>query len=140
MNEPMPEPKKTIEKIGIAIFDRKRLLIARKINTTLFLLPGGRRENGEDDISALKREIQEELACDLDPATVEWIGEFSDAAANEPQTTVVVRLYRGAIRGVPVPSSEIEELRWFGRDDDGTILAPSIQRKILPHLIEHGYM
>jgi 8-oxo-dGTP diphosphatase len=47
------------------------MLVVRKRGTAIFMKPGGKREPGEDDLTALAREIDEELGCrliDADPA------------------------------------------------------------------------
>jgi 8-oxo-dGTP diphosphatase len=130
-----------IVKVGLLLVDGPSFLVTRKRGTTSFLIPGGKHENGEDDVQAIIREIREELNCGVDTASLKYIGDFTDAAANEPDSTITVKLYSGAIKGSPVASSEIEELRWFDpRVDDPGCLAPSIRNKILPFLQSNHYV
>ena len=88
------------------------------------------------------REVREELNCGVEPSSVAFIGEFVTAAANEPDTRLVARVYQGQLVGVPVASNEIEELRWLA--DDGTaqelMLAPLLEDWVLPQLREMGLM
>ncbi len=129
----------TVTKVGLAIIRGGRLLLVRKRGSTRWILPGGRPEPGEDDTTTLARELGEELACALRPGSVHALGEFSDRAANEPDTVVTVRLYEGEVDGLPVPSEEIEELRWFDPvADDPAQLADSIRNRILPFLHRSG--
>lgn len=129
-----------IVKIGLAVCEGDRLLLVRKKGTTFFILPGGKPEVGESDVTALRREIVEELGCGLDPESIEPIGTFSDAAAGMPGTLVTVRLYRGTLIGTPQPMSEIDLLVWFGMDgSDADELAPSLRNSIIPFLTSrHG--
>lgn len=127
---------KRIIKYGLIIIKDKKFLINRKKGTTLFLMPGGKPEPGESVEDCLIREIQEEHTCALLLESISFFGEFEDIAANEPNTLICIKLYLGTIVGVPHISSEIEEMRWFGRNDDPSILSPIIRNKILPALIE----
>jgi len=46
-----------------------RMLVVRKRGTEAFMQPGGKRDAGEDDITALEREIGEELGCRMVPGS-----------------------------------------------------------------------
>lgn len=128
-----------ILKIGLAVTDGDRLLVVRKRGGSLYILPGGKPEPGENDLEALSRELDEELGCRLDTASVEFLGAFSDSAADLHNTTVTVRLYSARLVGNPAPHSEIENLKWFSlAEDNATTLAPSIQNHILPFLFAEG--
>jgi 8-oxo-dGTP diphosphatase len=124
-----------IAKVGVAAIREGRLLVVREQGTHLFILPGGRPEPGEDDEVALNREIFEELGTRLTNERPQFLGAFSDRAANDPDTVVTVRLYLGDPQEPIKAHSEIEELKWFcPSGDDHGILAPSIRNKILPFL------
>ncbi|MGO2094669.1 MAG: (deoxy)nucleoside triphosphate pyrophosphohydrolase [Mammaliicoccus sciuri] len=62
--------KKQIEVVGAIIFNDDKVLCAqRNENMSLPLMwefPGGKIEKGESEIEALKREISEEMLCDLE--------------------------------------------------------------------------
>lgn len=132
---------KQIVKVGLLLTNAKSFLVTRKQGTTAFLMPGGRLEQNESDSEALEREIREELNCQLNIKSLKYIGDFTDVAANEPNSTITVRLYSGTITGSPVASSEIAELKWFdAKGDDRACLARSIQNKILPFLQENDYV
>ena len=50
--------KTTLHIAAACLFDeRGRLLLVRKRDTRFFMLPGGKREPGEDALSALEREL-----------------------------------------------------------------------------------
>ncbi|KPH82735.1 NUDIX hydrolase [Bosea vaviloviae] len=126
-----------IIKIGLAVLDEHRVLLVRKRGSDLYILPGGKPEGNEDDLTALRREIDEELGCRLSEAGLEYLGEFTDRVAGTATTTVTVRLYVGLLSGPPRPMSEIEELQWFSPSDRVTNrVAPSLENQILPYLFE----
>ncbi|MBI2573369.1 NUDIX domain-containing protein [Candidatus Woesearchaeota archaeon] len=125
----------TIHKYGLIILRDKRFLVNRKKNTSLFLLPGGKPTPHETPEECLVREIKEEHDCDVVTSSLSFLCHVEDAAANEANTIVAIEVYIGEIVGEPKPSCEIQDQRWFGRDDNVTILSPIIKNKILPELI-----
>jgi 8-oxo-dGTP diphosphatase len=134
----MPHQREIL-KIGLAVTNEDRLLVVRKKGGSLYILPGGKPEPGEDDLEALARELDEELGVRLDTESVEFLGSFSDTAADLQNTTVTVRLYAARLLGDPTPRSEIENLKWFSPGQDSIdSLAPSLQNKIVPFLSNNG--
>ncbi|WP_457492248.1 NUDIX hydrolase [Tardiphaga sp. P5_C7] len=128
-----------IVKIGLAVTDGARLLLVRKRGGRSYILPGGKPEQGESDFQALAREVEEELGCSIDTYSVQYLGAFSDVAADLENTIVTVRLYAARLIGAPTPTSEIEQLEWFDPEIQGhVVLAPSLQNKIVPFLCAHG--
>ena len=113
----MPK-RRQILKIGLAVTRGSRLLVVKKRGGSLYILPVGKPEPGEDDLRVLAREIDEELGCLLDTKTVEYLGSFSDTAADLHNTTVTVRLYAAQLIGDPKPKSEIEKLKWYSPSED----------------------
>lgn len=129
-----------ISKYGLLILRDNKFLITREFDTELFLMPGGRPEEGEEIEGCLVREIKEELGCDLKKESLEFFGEFEDVAANEPNTIVNIKLYKGEISGEPQRNSEIEEIKWFGKEDDKEILSAIIKNKIYPAVLDAGLL
>jgi len=126
-----------ILKIGLAVVENGCVLLVRKKGGDCYILPGGKPEQGENDLRTLIREIDEELGCALDEGCVKYVGEFRDRAADLSNMTVVVKLYTGSLIGKPSPRSEIEELIWFDpRSSAKAELAPSLENSILPHLFK----
>jgi 8-oxo-dGTP pyrophosphatase MutT (NUDIX family) len=106
-----------IRKVGWAHVRDRRLLCARTGSRGLFYIPGGKPEQGEDDAAALVREIAEELAVRIDPATIAPCGTFTAPADGQPGRDVIVSLYTADWDGEPVASAEIEELRYLSSGD-----------------------
>ena len=113
--------------------DAGRVLVVRKRGTAAFMQPGGKRDPGEDDITALAREIAEELGCGVVRASVRPLGEFDAIAANEPGFRVQACLYGIDVTGDITPSREIDELIWIDPAAPPDIaLAPLTRDHVLP--------
>ena len=124
-----------ILKIGLAVVRGDSILLVRKRGSSTYILPGGKPEAGEDDRSALTRELMEELGCRIEDESLRFMGSFTDRIQGSDVDTVTVRLYDGQLVGDTAAASEIESLRWHPisnhADED---LAPSLRNLILPFL------
>jgi 8-oxo-dGTP diphosphatase len=113
--------------------DEGRVLLVRKRGTKAFMQPGGKLDAGEDDITALSREISEELGCLVVPASIRPLGAFDAVAANELGFRVHANLYRAEVTGVITPSQEIDEAIWVDPASPPDIdLAPLTRDHVLP--------
>ncbi|MEO1404028.1 MAG: NUDIX domain-containing protein [Cyanobacteria bacterium J06635_1] len=128
----------TLTVVAYAVVENDCLLTVRKRNTSKFMFPGGKLNPGESRLDAVVREVQEELSCQVDLATVDFLGEFVTEAANEANTQLVANVYSGALIGKPVPSNEIEELLWLSSPSRYplTQLAPLITDCVWPRLFD----
>lgn len=112
------------------------VLLVRKRASSTFIQPGGKIEPGEDPLLALARELNEELGVHLDATSVSLLGEFEDVAVNEPGRRVRARAYQCAIRGVPMPQAEIDELAWVNPAGPYQVsVAPLSDSHILPSFV-----
>jgi len=123
-----------VEVVGAVIRDAAgRLLTVRKRRTRRFMLPGGKREPGEDDLAALARELGEELGVALTSAKL--LGHFEAAAANEPGAGVRSSAYLVEIQGKIGIGAEIDELLWIDPAAPPDVpIAPLLLERILPAL------
>ncbi len=111
------------------------MLLVRKRGTKAFMQPGGKIDANEDAITALSRELQEEIGCSVRPATAQFLGQFVAPAANEIGATVVAELYAVAIDGEVAPAAEIEEIAWVdAAAPQRYLLAPLTRDQVLPLL------
>jgi 8-oxo-dGTP diphosphatase len=124
----------TIEIVAALIRDDAgRVLLVRKRGTTAFMQPGGKRDPGEDDVTALAREIGEELGCDLVSGSIRPLGEFDAVSANEPGFRVRASLYGIAVTGEIAPQAEIDAMVWIDPAAPPDIpLAPLTRDHVLP--------
>jgi 8-oxo-dGTP diphosphatase len=125
---------KVISVVAALIRDEAgRMLVVRKHGTKAFMQPGGKCDAGEDDLSALDREIGEELGCRMVPGSARSLGEFDCSAANEPGWRVQARLYAVDVCGAVVPQAEIAEALWIDPIAPVSIvLAPLTRDHVLP--------
>ena len=125
----------TIDKIAWLELAEGRILSTRSRGKDVYYLPGGKREPGETDVETLVREVAEELAVAIDPATAIHEGVFT-AQAHGHRDGVVVQMtcYSAAHEGTPKASSEIAEVRWLTYADRPKV--SPVDQLIFDHL--HG--
>jgi len=99
-------------------------------------MPGGQmNESTVED--CLRNEIKEELDCEIDFTTLKSIGEFTDAAAGDPDREIAIELYQAKLIGEPKPSAEIKHLHWIGKEDaDNDRVSAIVRKRIIPTLVK----
>ncbi len=121
--------------ISSAIIYDDKLLIVRKKQT--WILPGGKPEQNESDISCLIREVSEELSG----TKLENISYYRGFEGRTPHKgdVVQVRVYFAKIKGdLYLPSAEICEYAWF--NDSKKYVLSDITSKIVDALIFDKYL
>ncbi|OGE26500.1 hypothetical protein A3C26_01840 [Candidatus Daviesbacteria bacterium RIFCSPHIGHO2_02_FULL_39_12] len=130
-----------IRKVALAVFiDKKMLQVRSKEHPEVFFTLGGKIEAGEDDLACLKREVKEEIDCEIDKSSMKFLAEFEDVAHGKDSDLLNVRMYEGKLIGEPRPSSEIAEIGYFDTKSDKKHLSIIAQRTIFPWLKKHGYI
>ena len=130
---------KRIDRVSLLVLRSGRLLTARSRGKDAFYIPGGKREAGESDTDALLRETREELGVGLVPGSIRFFGVFCGPAHGKPEGTRVRHAcYLAETDGTPVPSSEVEELRWQGADS--TLPVPPADEAIYRELVSRGLL
>src|SRR3954464_2790573 len=89
-----------------------RVLLVRKRGTQAFMQPGGKRDAGEDDATALARERGSELGCQVVMASARHLGGLRMPSANEPGFQVSAALYAVDVVGAIGPPAAIECELW----------------------------
>ena len=115
--------------------DEGRLLLVRKRGTDRFMQAGGKIDAGETPAVALMRELGEELAIEVLPGDLDYLGRFDAPAANEAGYVVDAEIFFVSVRGEAVASAEIDELIWVTPGEAlGYPLAPLTSEVLLPLL------
>lgn len=91
-----------------------RWLTVRKHGATRFMHAGGKIEAGETPRACAVREVEEELGVQLDPAELDYDGQYVTAAANEAGHALHAEMFvaRQPVRSDVAPRAEIAEVRW----------------------------
>lgn len=132
---------KVIKKIALAVFkDKKMLQVRSKKQDMAFFTLGGKVEEGEDDLACIKREVREEVGCEIDEASLKFLTEFEDVAHGKKDRLLNVRLYEGKLKGVPKPCSEISEIGYFDTNSPPENLSLIAKRTIFPWLKKNGFI
>ena len=130
-----------IRKVALAVFkDKKMLQVRTSQQEKVFYTLGGKIEAGESDVECLKREVKEEIGCDLEEGSLKFLKEFEDIAHGKKDTLLNVRMYEGKLKGEPKPSSEVVEIGWFDSKSNKENLSTIAQRTIFLWLKEQGYI
>jgi 8-oxo-dGTP diphosphatase len=129
-----------INKIAIAVVKNNKLLLVKKKGIDKLITPGGKIEGRESPQECIKRELKEELNATVDEKSLNFLGRFEDISAESKDIIVVIDLYSGSISGELKPQQEIESYHWFAAADDENLLSSIIKNKILPFLLENGYL
>jgi len=117
---------------AVIVDEGGRALLVRKRGTTAYMQAGGKLGTGEAPQEALRRELLEELGCDL-VGTPRPLGRFRAPAANEAGHMVEAELFAVNLAGEIRPAAEIEDAIWHDPDDlDSIVLAPLTRDHALP--------
>lgn len=129
-----------IETVALIHIKGKKLLLVRPKSKKIFYMPGGKRNEGEDNLKALIREIKEEVQLEIDPRTVDFYGTFEAQAYGKDKGVMVrVHCYTANHSGTVQSSSEIDEVAYFSQEEyiKGLDQAPAV-KLILQDLKKKG--
>ncbi|MBI2285823.1 NUDIX domain-containing protein [Candidatus Saccharibacteria bacterium] len=134
-------PPRIIHKVALAHFKDGKIMVVRdNKNVEVFILPGGKIEEGETDIECLKREVQEELSVDVKPGSEKFLHAFIGPAHGKEGVKLDIRLYQADFIGEPAPTQEIVEIDYFDSSTDERKISEIGRTQILPWLKKHGYI
>ncbi|AYU54409.1 (deoxy)nucleoside triphosphate pyrophosphohydrolase [Staphylococcus debuckii] len=108
--------KKLIEVVGAVIYDHDKILCAQRSKQMslplLWEFPGGKIEQGESDVEALKREIREEMKCDLE------VGEKITTTTHEYDFAIIqLTTYQCKLQAQMPTLTEHSQIQWLSVED-----------------------
>jgi 8-oxo-dGTP diphosphatase len=105
---------------ALVLDDEGRVLLARRAyepQAGKWDLPGGFLEEGEAPLDALRRELREEAAVEIEP--LELVGVWTDRYGDDDDAIATLNVYWTAriVSGEPTPADDVAELAWFPLED-----------------------
>lgn len=116
------------------IRDARLLVVSKTAAPDVFYLPGGKPEDGEPLVTALRRELREELGVGAREVRPFAVVEALAALERVPMRMTV---YLAALDGEPRPAAELAGMAWIDGDrPDGPLLAPAVRDQVIPRLVD----
>lgn len=110
----MNDVPKKLHTAGLVVLDHRKLLLAYSQRKQAFYLPGGKLNEGENAVSALIREIKEELSIDISPEELVFYCHIAAPAyGEEPPVMMEQDCFLYTLKSTPVANAEIEAIRFF---------------------------
>jgi len=127
---------KTLHVVGaVVIKDRKVLATQRGYGgyAGWWEFPGGKIEPGEDPVSALERELREELVADI------RVGKYFITVEHDyPEFHVSLRCYLCELAGGDISLLEHSGAAWLGKDDVYSVKWLGADFPVIEKLIAEG--
>lgn len=110
----MNDVSKKLHTAGLVVLRDRKLLLAYSKRKQAFYLPGGKLDEGEDAITALIREIKEELSIDILPHELGFYCHISAPAYGEQPPVIMEQdCFLYTLSSTPSANAEIEAIRFF---------------------------
>ncbi|MDP9390366.1 MAG: (deoxy)nucleoside triphosphate pyrophosphohydrolase [Actinomycetota bacterium] len=124
-----------VQVVGAAMVDGERVLVAQRSGGPYdgcWEFPGGKVERGESDLSALVREIREELGVAIDPQS--FLGEvlLDGVVGGGAPGASTLRLWRARIASGRPVAHEHAQVRWVGAGELDALEWIPADRPLLP--------
>jgi ADP-ribose pyrophosphatase YjhB (NUDIX family) len=109
---------------GCAVLHDGKVLVVRRARDPekgRFDVPGGFLKFREDPVSAVKREVKEELDIEVDLSENDFVQAVPHAYGNEDEWVLALGFHARFVSGTPEPNDDVAEARWIGEDEIGSI-------------------
>ena len=128
-------------RVGAVIVSEGRLLLVTNSESRVWWTPGGRVEENEDNVEALRRELREELG--VEASSVHFFLSLESHHSVESDSMRSYGYYRVELAGNPVATSEIAHIRWATAAEirtDEVTATDTVANVIVPRLIKDGIL
>lgn len=117
--------------VNLIIINKEKILLIKRAENEdshkgKWSIPGGGIEFNETKEEALRREIKEELNCDI-----KWFKPFSEFEYKMPKILVKATYFYGEIKGKIKLSKEHSEYNWFTKEEINFLEIAFNQKEIL---------
>jgi 8-oxo-dGTP diphosphatase len=124
-----------VQVVGAAIVEGDRVLVAQRAGGPYdgrWEFPGGKVEPGESDLTALVREIGEELGTQIEP--LEFLGEvvLDGVVGGGPPGASTLRVWSARLVGGAPVAHEHAALRWVRADELDALSWIDADRPLIP--------
>jgi 8-oxo-dGTP diphosphatase len=124
-----------VQVVGAAIVEGNRVLVAQRAGGPYdgrWEFPGGKVEQGESDLSALVREIDEELGVEIEPQA--FLGEvvLDGVVGGGPPGASTLRVWSARLAGGAPVAHEHAALRWVRADELDDLAWIDADRPLIP--------
>lgn len=102
---------------GLLVIKNNKLLLTYSKNKQAWYLPGGKIDKGETSISALVREIKEELSLDLDKEKLNFFCHITAEAYGEQNLLMEQDCFLYDLKDNIQPTNEIEAYNYFSYEE-----------------------
>lgn len=110
----MNEAPKKLLTAGLVVIEDRKLLLAFSKRKQAYYLPGGKLDEGETSVTAIVREIKEELSIDITPDELEFYCHITAPAYGEsPPVMMEQDCFLYTLKSTPEVNAEIEAIRFF---------------------------
>ena len=110
----MNDVLKKLHTAGLVALQDRKLLLAYSKRKQAFYLPGGKLDEGEDAVTALIREIKEELSIAVLPDELVFYCHISAPAYGElPPVIMEQDCFLYTLKSTPVANAEIDAIHFF---------------------------
>ncbi|MFF2658205.1 NUDIX domain-containing protein [Kitasatospora sp. NPDC058032] len=124
--------------VAAAVVEEGRLLVvSKKAAPDVFYLPGGKPDAGEEPLTALTRELAEELGAA--PVAPRHLADIEAVAVLEG-VPMRMTVFEAGLDRTPAPAAELADLRWTDGLDPALHLAPAVRDHLVPLLRERGLL
>jgi nucleoside triphosphatase len=127
--------------VAALIAHQNKVLIVRTHKWSgLWGVPGGKIDYGEDTITALKREMQEEVGLEIRDAVYAFYSDIiEDPLFYKPAHFLSLEFVAYSDSNNVIPNEEIAEFAWVGLEQAFTYPINSYTKRLLEWCVEHDF-